>query len=112
MKNRTHRLFAALLLLAALGTLTSAFAQITPSQDSYTNSAKPTTNFGTASTLGVSSAAASIQTTYIQFDLSAIPGGYTSANIAKATLKLYVNSVTALAALTSISSTVAGRKRR
>jgi len=50
-KNRTHRLFAALMLLAALGTLTSAFAQITPSQDSYTNSAKPTTNFGTASTL-------------------------------------------------------------
>jgi len=36
-KNRTHRLFAALLLLAALGTLTSAFAQITPSQDSYSS---------------------------------------------------------------------------
>jgi hypothetical protein len=68
-------------------------AQITPKQDSYTSSATATTNYGTAATLGVASTAASIQTTYIQFDLSQIPAGYTSAKIAKATLKLYVNSV-------------------
>jgi hypothetical protein len=35
----------------------------------------------------------STQTSYITFDLSAIPAGYTSANIAKASLKLYVNGV-------------------
>jgi hypothetical protein len=35
------------------------------------------------------------QTTYVQFDLSSIPSGYTSASVAKATLKLYVNAVTA-----------------
>jgi hypothetical protein len=66
-------------------------AQITPSADAYTNTASPTTNFGNAVTLGVESAS---QTTYIQFDLSSIPSGYTSASIAKATLKLYVNAVT------------------
>jgi hypothetical protein len=95
MKSLKFRLQYALYLLCIhLGMLVSAFGQITPSQDSYTNSAKATTNFGIASTLGVSSAAGSIQTTYIKFDLSSIPAGYTSANVAKATLKLYVNSVT------------------
>ena len=95
MKSMNHRLlFALLLLFVTLGTLTSAFAQITPSQDSYTNTATSTANYGTAATLGVVSSAASIQTTYIKFDLSSIPAGYTSANVAKATMKLYVNSVT------------------
>jgi hypothetical protein len=70
--------------------LTGAYGQLTPSQDSYTNTATPTTNFGAKTLLDVESS----QTTYIQFDLSAIPAGYTSANITKATLKLYVNAVT------------------
>ena len=82
-----------LLLFLALGMLTSTFAQITPIQDSYTNSAANTTNYGAAPTLGLVSSALSIQTTYIQFDLSSVPSGYTSTNVAKATLKLYVNSV-------------------
>jgi len=79
--------------------LTSAFAQITPSQDSYTDTAKATTNFGAATTLGVASSPTSIQTTYIQFDLSSVPVGYTSTNVAKATLKLYVDSVKATGSL-------------
>jgi len=91
LKNRA--LFALLLLIVTLGMWTSASAQITPHQDSYTNTATATTNYGTAGTLGVASSAGSIQTTYIQFDLSSVPAGYTSANIAKATLKLFVNSV-------------------
>ena len=86
-------LFAILLVFVTLGALTSAFAQITPSQDSYTNTANPNTNYGTAATLGVVSSAGSIQSTYIQFNLGSIPAGYTSTNVAKATLKLYVNSV-------------------
>ena len=94
MKNTNGRLLLApLVLLVTLGALTSAFAQITPSQDSYTNTAATTTNYGTAATLGVVSSATSIQTTYIQFNLSSIPVGYTSTNVAKATLKLYINSV-------------------
>jgi hypothetical protein len=68
----------------------SALAQLTPSGDAYTNTASPTTNFGAAGTLNLEAAS---QTTYIQFDLSSIPTGYTSANIAKASLKLYVNAV-------------------
>jgi hypothetical protein len=64
--------------------------QTNPSADAYTNTASPTTNYGAAATLNVESAS---QTAYIRFDLSAIPTGYTSANIAKASLKLYVNAV-------------------
>jgi hypothetical protein len=69
----------------------AAYGQITPSGDAYTNTATPTTNLGTKPVLDVES---SSQTTYIQFDLSSIPAGYTSTSIAKATLKLYVNAVT------------------
>jgi hypothetical protein len=84
--NRMGCVFAAAI---ALGL--TAFAQITPSQDAYTNTATPTTNFGAKTLLDVQSAT---QNTYIQFDLSSLPAGYTGANIAKATLKLYVNTVT------------------
>ena len=95
MKRVNRRLLLAFVLLfITLAALTSAFAQITPSQDSYTDSSRPTTNFGSATTLGVASSAASIQNTYIQFDLSSVPFGYTGANVVKATLKVYVNSVT------------------
>jgi hypothetical protein len=70
-----------------------AFGQITASQDAYTNSSSPTTNYGKATTLGLANTATSIQTSYMLFDLSSIPAGYTGANVAKATLKLYVNTV-------------------
>jgi Chaperone of endosialidase len=76
------------LLAAALFICDTAFAQITPSQDAYTNSASPTTNFGANTLLDVEGAT---QTTYIQFNMGSIPSG---ANISQATLKLYVNSVT------------------
>jgi outer membrane biogenesis lipoprotein LolB len=85
-----HR--CAILVAVILLLLSSALsAQQTPKADAYTNSASPATNFGNSGTLNVQSPS---QTSYIQFDLSSIPPGYTSANIAKASLKLYVNSVT------------------
>ena len=68
-----------------------ASAQLTPSDDAYIDTAKPTTNFGKAVTLGVLSPS---QTAYITFDLSTIPSGYTGSSIAKASLKLYVSAVT------------------
>jgi hypothetical protein len=80
----------ALLLLSTLGFFAGAHAQLTPSADAYTNTATPTKNFGAATLLDVESS----QTAYIQFNLSSIPAGYTSANITQATLKLYVNTVT------------------
>ena len=78
-------------LLLSLFSLSTAYGQLTPNADAYTNTALPTTNFGTKTLLDVQSAS---QTSYIQFDLSSIPAGYTSANVAKASLKLYVNAVT------------------
>jgi trimeric autotransporter adhesin len=94
MKSLSLRVrFALLLLVVMLGTWISSLAQITPSQDSYTNTATASTNYGASATLGVVSSATSIQTTYIQFDLSSVPSGYASSNVAKATLKLYVNAV-------------------
>jgi hypothetical protein len=94
MKTTTYIRLLARLLLVILGIGATAFGQLTAGQDAYTDTAKPTTNFGTASTLGVTNTAGSIQTSYIQFDLSSIPAGYTGANLAKATLKLYVNALT------------------
>jgi hypothetical protein len=90
MKNlKTQLRFAALLSLTLLA-WTAVYGQLTPSADSYTNTASPATNYGSAATLNVESAS---QTAYIQFDLSAIPTGYTGANVAQASLKLYVNAV-------------------
>jgi hypothetical protein len=90
-KGKNLKTPLAVLLFFTLGLLTGAYAQITPSGDAYTNTAFPTMNFGAKPLLDIQSAS---QTTYIQFDLSSLPSGYTSANITKATLKLYVNSVT------------------
>ena len=67
----------------------AAYAQITPLGDSYINTATPTTNFGAKTLLDVDGAT---QTTYIQFNLASIPA---TASVSQATLKLYVNTVTA-----------------
>lgn len=91
--NQHKLLFMLLLLLITLGLAASAFAQVVPSQDAYTNTAAPNTNYGAATTLGAVSSATSIQTTYIQFNLGSVPSGYTGNNVAKATLKLFVASV-------------------
>ena len=95
--SRGLQLGSLLVLFLTLFSLTVGHAQITPLQDSYTNSAAPSTNYGTAGTLNVEDAGPiddiTIQNTYIQFDLSSIPSGYTGADVAKATLKLYVNAV-------------------
>ncbi len=88
MKNLKIQLVV--LLLSTLCLLTAAYGQLTPSSDAYTNTADPTTNYGAKTLLDIESAS---QTTYVQFDLSAIPAGYNSANITKASLRLYVNAV-------------------
>ena len=68
----------------------SALAQITPSDDSYTLTSTPTTNYGAKTTLEVESAGA---TTFVRFDLSGIPSSVTGSMVAKATLKIYVSAV-------------------
>lgn len=86
----TCRTLSLLVLLVGI-TAIAATAQITPSADAYTNTASPGTNYGAKTLLNVNSPS---QTTYIQFDLSSIPAGYSGSSVAKATLKLYVNAVT------------------
>ncbi len=75
------------LLLASLLTST-AYGQITPLGDSYTNTADSTTNYGAKTLLDVDGAT---EIAYIQFNLASIPS---TANVSQATLKLFVNSVT------------------
>src|SRR3984957_6644307 len=91
MKKPTLHLCLASLLSLILLACTAAYGQLTPSGDAYTNAAASTTNYGAKTLLDVESS----QTTFIQFNLSSIPSGYTSADITQATLKLYVNAVTA-----------------
>jgi len=90
MKHLIAQLRLVSLLSFVLLALTTAFGQITPSGDAYTNTVDPTTNYGAKILLDVDAAT---QTTYIQFNLASIPATYTSADITKATLKLYVNTV-------------------
>ena len=89
MKNfKNWTLFAVIRMLVALSV---AYGQNTPTDDAYTNTASPSSNYGTANTLSVGSPS---ETTYISLDPSSVPAGYTGANVAKASLKLYVNTVT------------------
>jgi TGF-beta propeptide len=88
MKNPATQLRLASLLSLILLAWASAHAQLTPSQDSYTSSTDPTTNYGSNVLLYVDGAK---ETTYIQFNLASIPSG---ASVSQATLKLYVNAVT------------------
>ncbi len=74
-------------LLLSLASLAS-FAQAPPSADTYASSTKPNAANGGSTTLPVLSSTNS----YVQFDLSTLPPG-TSVN--KATLRLFVNAVTA-----------------
>jgi len=71
----------------------AAFAQSVPlTQDSFVAQATAA-NYGTAATLKVGGAAA--DQALVQFDLSTLPAGITAANVSKATLALFVTSVTA-----------------
>jgi hypothetical protein len=86
------RLTAQTRLVSLLGLLlflwSTAYAQITPLGDAYTNTSDATTNYGAKTLLDVDGAT---QITYIQFNLASIP---TTASVSQATLKLYVNAVT------------------
>jgi hypothetical protein len=86
MNNRLIRsLVCGLAMLPAV-----AMAQTVPlTQDTYTSSVSPTTNFGSAATINVGSGSNGL----VQFDLSPLPSGIPAANIEKATLTLFVNQL-------------------
>jgi hypothetical protein len=85
LKTQTRLLSLLSLILVAR---TAAYGQVTPSGDSFINTAAATTNYGSNVLLDVDGAK---ETTYIQFNLASIPPG---ASVSQATLKLYVNAVT------------------
>ena len=72
MKNRKLQFLPALILFLNFLPLVGAYAQITPSQDAFTNTASPTTNFGANVLLNVNGAK---EISYIQFNLASIPSG-------------------------------------
>jgi hypothetical protein len=88
MKRLTAQMRMVLLLALFVCLWSTAYAQVTPTGDAFTNTADPTTNYGATTLLDVDGAT---QITYIQFNLASIPS---TASVSRATLKLYVNSVT------------------
>src|SRR5687767_5273161 len=99
--NIQQRIFtgAALLFIFMLLSITS-FAQITLTniRDAYVDSAVPTSNFGSSTSLKVSTTLTNQgQTTiqynqysYLEFDRSSLPTNLSANDIMRATLKLYV----------------------
>ena len=63
--------------------------------DSYINSPAPTSNFGTSASLRINNSAK----TLLRFDLSELPNTTIAADVAKATLIFWVNTVTSAGAL-------------
>jgi hypothetical protein len=93
-RSMSHR--AAIRLLSiVLATLASSSianaAQVALIGDASVSTARPSTNFGTLANLYVGNG----NTAYLQFDLSSLPAGTTSAQIARATLTVFVNRVNA-----------------
>jgi hypothetical protein len=79
---------AHLLLYGAAVSVPATAQQAPPSADTFALSATPKTNYGPSPLLAVTNGS----TTFIQFDLSGLPS---SATVSKATLRLYVDAVTA-----------------
>jgi len=68
-----------------------AAAQIPATDDSYTASSNPNSNYGSQSMLDVIGPGVN---SYIRFDLTALPAKLTGSNVSKATVRLNVNGVT------------------
>ena len=86
---RALRIASLVVLLLGLF-LSIAAAQIPATDDSYTASSNPTSNFGNQSMLDVIGPGVNA---YIRFDLTALPAGLTGSNVSKATVRLNVNGV-------------------
>src|SRR5262245_7739767 len=87
-KSLVPRVFLILIFLSALAL--STFGQSVVLADSYTSTTSSDRNFGTNPTLAISPT----NTAYVKFGiLRTLPVGTTSADIARATVKFYVNKV-------------------
>ena len=91
---RVKRLLTALLMVAVpllRPGLSWAGVEVRLDADTYTDSTKPTSNFGATNTVVINPTSKS----FIRFDLSTLPSGTTAADVKKATLKLFANKVPA-----------------
>jgi hypothetical protein len=84
------RLLSIVLAILASSRIVNA-AQVALVGDASVNAARPSTNFGSLANLYVGNG----NTAYLQFDLSSLPAGTTSSQIARATLTVFVNRVNA-----------------
>ncbi|HXM94205.1 MAG TPA: DNRLRE domain-containing protein [Candidatus Dormibacteraeota bacterium] len=79
-------------LLFLIGFPVVGFAQqVRLTDDARVSSSAPTTNFGKTANLPV---VAGTDRSFVRFDLSPLPAGTTGNNVAKATLRVWVNNVT------------------
>src|SRR6266478_23597 len=85
-KQLTFRICIASFLLAPFGAWS---AGANASADTYVSSTSAATNFGNATSMSIGAG----NTGLIQFDLSQLPPGLTLAQINKATMTFYVNTV-------------------
>jgi hypothetical protein len=79
-----------LLMVITLSFISSVYADGVLKDDTYTQTGTPNQNFGTNANLRVASGVNS----YLKFDLSNLPPGTSANDVAKVTLRLWVNTVT------------------
>jgi hypothetical protein len=84
------RRLAVIGLSAVLTPAAARAAQVTLTGDAHVNAARPSTNFGSLANLYVGSG----NVTLLQYDLTSLPAGTTSSQIARASLTLFVNRIT------------------
>lgn len=77
--------------LATLCVTSTAFAQLSPTDDSFTNANQPTTNFG--GNVGLKLDGSTTKNVYIRFDLSGLPAGTVGSQVSKAEIVLFPSTV-------------------
>jgi len=87
----------AALLLAGFAPFAAQAVNAPVVADTYNNSASPTTNYGASPTYNLK--IGNVTKTLLRFDLSALPSGVAAADVTKATLYFWANTVTAAGAL-------------
>ena len=87
---RIAMLFSALLTLAFIPS--SLSAQLPPTDDSFTNSNSPTTNFGNNTVLKLDGTVG--KNIYVRFDLSKLPVGTVGSQVSRASLVLFPDTLT------------------
>jgi hypothetical protein len=87
--------FTALLLVVWIGLLGNVLLAQTArlTDDTFSSTMNPATNFGTNSLLVVSNVAENTRRAFIKFDLSTLPAGTTGNQVATARLSLFVSSL-------------------